>query len=118
MSCINLVNNTTENNITLVSDRINITANVNTRITTNTKVNLEVSCARGPAGLNGSIASYSTTLDDVTEVTIDDHGLSNINGIFVYTPEGDEVSVAYNLTGLTVSVTSNISLLNHVIKIV
>jgi hypothetical protein len=110
MSCINLVNNTTENNITLVSDRINIKAN--------TKVNLEVSCARGPAGLNGSIASYSTTLDDVTEVTINDHGLSNINGIFMYTPEGDEVSVAYNLTGLTVSVISNISLLNHILKIV
>ena len=110
MRCIKLVNTTTENNITLVSDRINITAN--------TKVNLEVSCARGPAGLNGSIASYSTTLDDVTEVTINDHGLSNINGIFMYTPEGDEVSVAYNLTGLTVSVTSNISLLNHILKIV
>lgn len=54
MSCINLVNNTTENNITLSSDRVSIEANVKTRITSNTKVNLEVSPARGPAGQDGS----------------------------------------------------------------
>ena len=53
MSCINLVNNTTENNITLSSDRVSIEANVKTRIIANTKVNLEVSAARGPAGLDG-----------------------------------------------------------------
>lgn len=53
MSTINLVNNTTANNITLSSDRVSIEANVKTRITSNTKVNLEVSPARGPAGLDG-----------------------------------------------------------------
>lgn len=69
MSTINLVNNTTENNITLSRDRVSIEANVKTRITANTKVNLEVSQARGPAGQDGADGTSYTANNGIAIIS-------------------------------------------------
>jgi len=72
------------------------------------------------SGRDGSgLPTYNTTLGNVTTATITSgtHGLTNINGVAVYTADNQSVSVAYVVDALTVIIQSNISLLNHKLKI-
>lgn len=79
MSCINLVNNTTENNITLSSDRVNVEATTKTNIETNVKTRVTVSAARGPSGTNGNSEKHSFTTIETTYTGVELPLITGIN---------------------------------------
>jgi len=63
--------------------------------------------------------TYTATLGDVTTVTISSatHEVPNVRNITVFDPDGDTVFLSFRLVDNNVSIESNISLLNHTIKI-
>lgn len=64
---------------------------------------------------SGSILTYTKTFGNVTTDTINsgEHGLSDIHNVIVKTASDTEVSVEINISGTTVIINSNVSLLNH-----
>ena len=80
MSTINLVNNTTENNITLSTNRVNIEAT--------TKTNITVSAARGPAGKNGNSEKHSFTEIGTIYTGVELPAITGIN-------EGDTITAKF-----------------------
>lgn len=64
---------------------------------------------------SGSILTYTKTFGNVTTDTIlnSEHGLSTVHNVIVKTSSDDRVSVKVNISGTTVTINSNISLLNH-----
>lgn len=63
--------------------------------------------------------SYTTTLPDTFSITISEatHEVPSVNGIRVTTPDGQLVSVVVTIFNNDVTLTSNVSLLNHILKI-
>lgn len=63
----------------------------------------------------GTIPTFTKTFANVTTDTIlfAEHGLSTIHNIVVKTPSDVEVSVLATINGTTITIDSNISLLNH-----
>lgn len=64
---------------------------------------------------SGSILTYTKTFGNVTTDTINsgEHGLTYIHNVIVKTASDTEVSVEINISGTTVIINSNVSLLNH-----
>lgn len=64
---------------------------------------------------SGSILTYTKTFGNVTTDTINsgEHGLTDIHNVTVKTASDTEVSVEINISGTTVIINSNVSLLNH-----
>lgn len=64
---------------------------------------------------SGSILTYTKTFGNVLTDTIlnSEHGLSTVHNVIVKTSSDDRVSVKVNISGTTVTINSNISLLNH-----
>lgn len=64
---------------------------------------------------SGSILTYTKTFGNVLTDTIlnSEHGLSTVHNVIVKTSADDRVSVKVNISGTTVTINSNISLLNH-----
>lgn len=64
---------------------------------------------------SGSILTYTKTFGNVTTDTINsgEHGLTDIHNVIVKTASDTEVSVEINISGTTVIINSNVSLLNH-----
>lgn len=64
---------------------------------------------------SGTLPTYTKTFGSVTNDTIlsSEHGLPEIHNVIVKTASNDKVSVKINVSGTTVVINSNISLLNH-----
>lgn len=64
---------------------------------------------------SGTLPTYTKTFGSVTNDTIlsSEHGLPEIHNVIVKTASNDKVSVKVNVSGTTVVINSNISLLNH-----
>lgn len=65
--------------------------------------------------LSESILTYTKTFGDVLTDTITsgEHGLSEVHNVIVKTPSNIQVSVGTTVSGTTVTINSNVSLLNH-----
>jgi len=64
---------------------------------------------------SGTLPTYTKTFGSVTNDTIlsSEHGLPEVHNVIVKTASNDKVSVKVNVSGTTVVINSNISLLNH-----
>lgn len=64
---------------------------------------------------SGTIPTYTKTFGNVFTDTIlaAEHGLSAVHNVVIKTPSDNLVSVRLNISGTTVTINSNISLLNH-----
>jgi len=64
---------------------------------------------------SGTIPTYTKTFGAVTTDTIllAEHGLSTVHNVVIKTASDDLVSVRLNISGTTVVINSNVSLLNH-----
>ena len=65
--------------------------------------------------VSGSVPTYTKTFGSVTTDTIlfAEHGLSTVHNVIIKTASDDLVSVRLNISGTTVVINSNVSLLNH-----
>ncbi len=64
---------------------------------------------------SGSVPTYTKTFGNITTDTIlfAEHGLSTVHNVIIKTASNDLVSVRLNISGTTVIINSNVSLLNH-----
>jgi len=64
---------------------------------------------------SGTIPTYTKTFGNVTTDTINsgEHGLSTVHNVIIKTASNDVVSVRLNISGTTIIINSNVSLLNH-----
>jgi hypothetical protein len=65
--------------------------------------------------VSGSVPTYTKTFGAVTTDTIlfAEHGLATVHNVIIKTASDDLVSVRLNISGTTVIINSNVSLLNH-----
>lgn len=74
-----------------------------------------------PATLKGwwDTRIFTKTMGAVygANVLFAEHGITEVKSVSLFNPSGDEVSVAVNVIGTTVTIDSNIILTNHVLKI-
>ena len=64
---------------------------------------------------SGTIPTYTKTFGNVTRDTINsgEHGLPTVHNVIIKTASDDLVSVRLSISGTTVVINSNVSLLNH-----
>jgi hypothetical protein len=65
--------------------------------------------------ISGSLPSFTKTFGDILTDTVNagEHGLPAVHSVLIKTPADEIVSVKTTVIGTTVTIDSNISLLNH-----